>query len=63
MGEHPHRGRGRGSRNGIGSFQRGDLERGEYLKCKQRKFPIKYFPLSHYFKRKKKNTYEPHDFL
>jgi hypothetical protein len=31
-GEHPHKGRERGDR--IGSFQRGDLERGKRLKCK-----------------------------
>ena len=30
--EHPHRGRGRG--DGIGSFQRGHLEKGKHLKCK-----------------------------
>ena len=30
--EHPHRGRGTG--NGIGGFQRGDLEREKHLKCK-----------------------------
>jgi hypothetical protein len=54
MGEHPHR--GRGSEDGIGSFQRGYLERGKYLKCKERKYPIKFFPLNNYFKRKKKKT-------
>jgi hypothetical protein len=32
VGEHPHRGRGRGNR--IGSFPREDLERGKQLKCK-----------------------------
>jgi hypothetical protein len=32
LGEHPHRGRGSG--DGIGIFQRGDLERGKHLKCK-----------------------------
>jgi hypothetical protein len=30
--EHPHRGRGR--RNGIGGFRRGDLERRKHLKYK-----------------------------
>jgi hypothetical protein len=30
--EHPHR--GRGMRDGIGGFQRVDLEKGTYLKCK-----------------------------
>jgi hypothetical protein len=32
--------RGRGRRDGIGSIQRGDLERGKHLKCKYRKYPI-----------------------
>jgi hypothetical protein len=32
VGEHPHRGRGRGEK--IGGFQRGDLKRGKHLKCK-----------------------------
>ena len=32
LGEHPYRGRERG--DGTGGFQRGDLERGKYLKCK-----------------------------
>jgi hypothetical protein len=32
VGEYPHRDRGMGDR--IGGFQRGDLERGKYLKCK-----------------------------
>jgi hypothetical protein len=32
VGEHPHRSRGRGE--GIGGFQRRDLERGKHLKCK-----------------------------
>jgi hypothetical protein len=32
VGEHPHRGRGRG--DGIGGFQRGDLERRKHWTCK-----------------------------
>jgi hypothetical protein len=32
VGEHPHRGRGR--RDEIGGFWRGDLERGKHLKYK-----------------------------
>jgi hypothetical protein len=32
MGEHPHRGRGKGER--IGGFRRGDQERGKHLKLK-----------------------------
>jgi hypothetical protein len=39
--EHPHRGRVR--RDGIGHFQRGDLERDKHLKCKYRKYSIKTF--------------------
>jgi hypothetical protein len=38
MVEHPHKGRGR--RDGIGGFRRGELERGKHLKCKYRKYPI-----------------------
>jgi hypothetical protein len=38
-GEHLNRGRGR--EDSIGCFKRGDLERGKYLKCKLRKYPIK----------------------
>jgi hypothetical protein len=30
----------RGRRNGIGGFQRGNQERGQHLKCKQRKYLI-----------------------
>jgi hypothetical protein len=37
--KHPCRGRGKGER--IGWFQRGDVERGKYLKCKLIKYPIK----------------------
>jgi hypothetical protein len=32
VGEHPHSGRGR--QDGIGEFQRGDLERRKHMKCK-----------------------------
>jgi hypothetical protein len=32
VGEHSHRGSRSG--NGMGVFQRGDLERGKHLKCK-----------------------------
>jgi hypothetical protein len=38
-GEHPHRSKGK--RSGIGSFQRGNLEREYHLKCKYIKYPIK----------------------
>ena len=39
MREHPHRSRVRG--DGIGGLQRGNQERGQHLKCKQIKYPIK----------------------
>jgi hypothetical protein len=39
VGEHPHRSRER--EDGIGDFQRGDLERGKHLNFKYRKYPIK----------------------